>query len=739
MVGFAWPSRQKSQCRNGENPMQAFQKMGLSVRTKLLGGFVIVLLLMGTTLVVALVANGNQAAISNRIVNHLDPARIAAAKIVTLVRSIDDDGAWAVNSMSGDKAHSDQLLKTYYSEIDQLKTTVADALALADTDAQRQAIVKFRDFFWGTKPLTDADRKTLDAQSQPVYTGSDSYVFGNEQIFVEARSEQFLKAAFDYTTVPFIGALDSAQIYIDAVQKQIDQATADAQSAASLTQTLSIGLGLLAVLLGLAIGYILSRSITRGVRAVQEQMTLMTERGMTGLDEAMAAFARNDLTYELVPSLEPIENYGSDEIGQTTAVSNKMLEKLQNAMRSYETARAGLTLTIGEVKMAANAVARTSGELSGAATQSGNASSQIAQTINQVASGASEQARASSDTSNAVQDLDAIIGQVGAGASQITTKVEAASVALNDMAGAIKSASAASDEVSTVSASAAEATDHGQKAVRQTVGEMERIRKTVEQASVKVTELGAKSDQIGAIVETINDIAEQTNLLALNAAIEAARAGEQGKGFAVVADEVRKLAERSSRATKEIAALIAEVQTGTEDAVKAMRAGAQEVEHGSELATQAGDSLDAISDAVIATKQAVARITDAVDAMSRASSGVVAASDAIATIAAQTNEAAQHMTAAAGTVSGAVQSIAAISEENSASAEEVSAATEEMSAQAEEVVASATSLAAMADELDEVVARFVLEADQGGPTSVVERRRATAAEHPAVSRRSRAA
>ena len=241
----------------------------LSVRTKLVGGFVVVLLLMGTTLAVDIVTSGNQVAIANRIVNHLDPARIAAAKIVTLVRSIDDDGAWAVNSMSGNKAHSDQLLQTYYGEVADLKTTVATALDLADTDAQRAAIGKFQAFYWGTKPLTDPDRKTLDSQSKDVFTGSDSYLFGNERIFAEARSGQYAKAAFDYTTVPFVGALDSAQIYIDAVQKQIDQATADGQSAASLAQTLSIGLGLLAVLLALAVALSVTRSIVNGVKAVQ--------------------------------------------------------------------------------------------------------------------------------------------------------------------------------------------------------------------------------------------------------------------------------------------------------------------------------------------------------------------------------------------------------------------------------------------------------------------------------------
>jgi len=505
------------------------------------------------------------------------------------------------------------------------------------------------------------------------------------------------------------------------------------QSSVSTGQMMILGLLFLALLLGLLVAFFLARSITNGVKSVQATLTSMADNCAKYLEEGLGALASNDLTVEVHPATKPIEKFGSDEIGATAAVTNKMLSQLKATIESYEKARSGLATTVGEVKLAADAVARTSSEVNAAATQSGTASTQIAATINQVASGAAEQAQAATSTSNAVSDLNVIIGQVGSGAGEITSRVEAASAALIEMAGAISSAAAASDEVNGVAAGAASAADHGRTAVLETVAEMDRIKDTVETASIKVTELGAKSDQIGAIVETIDDIAEQTNLLALNAAIEAARAGEQGKGFAVVADEVRKLAERSSRATKEIAALIADVQRGTEEAVAAMRAGAAEVEHGSQLAAQAGASLDDISSSVAATKAAVERITIAVSAMSRASSGVVSASDAIALIAGQTNDAASQMTNAARTVSSSVDAIAAISEENSAAAEEVSAATEEMSAQAEEVVASAGSLAQMATELDAVVARFVLESSASStqsyaaPTSLASRSRRTKA------------
>lgn len=236
-----------------------------------------------------------------------------------------------------------------------------------------------------------------------------------------------------------------------------------------------------------------------------------------------------------------------------------------------------------------------------------------------------------------VENLAGIIGQVAANARQVTTVADnirnnsAAMVASSeDMAGQAASVAVAAEQMSATafeiassctrsagSASQADdATETGARVIEETIAGMQRIAERVREAAANVEELGAKSNQIGAIVGTIEDIADQTNMLALNAAIEAARAGEMGRGFAVVADEVRALSERTTKATKEIAAMIRMIQVETGGAVKAIENGVVEVENGTREAARSGEALGIITHEIQNVTQQMSQIATAAEEQS---------------------------------------------------------------------------------------------------------------------------
>jgi methyl-accepting chemotaxis protein len=191
--------------------------------------------------------------------------------------------------------------------------------------------------------------------------------------------------------------------------------------------------------------------------------------------------------------------------------------------------------------------------------------------------------------------------QMHSTAEQMSTSTEELAAQASTIATACEEMSATSSEIArnchnaaNDSAKANDAAMEGAKVVDETVIVMSRIADRVRATAQTVETLGSRSDQIGEIVGTIEDIADQTNLLALNAAIEAARAGEQGRGFAVVADEVRALAERTTRATREISEMIKSIQTETKSAVSAMDEGVRQVEQGTSEAAKSGDALHQI-------------------------------------------------------------------------------------------------------------------------------------------------
>lgn len=215
----------------------------------------------------------------------------------------------------------------------------------------------------------------------------------------------------------------------------------------------------------------------------------------------------------------------------------------------------------------------------------------------QVASESGQMAAAAHQTAAATQTQYALAATVAESTEDMTRNI--ANIANN------------AKEALQISQQSSASCEQGVDVINNAVSSMRQIAVTVREASDTVMCLGSQSEQISSVVQVIESIADQTNLLALNAAIEAARAGEQGRGFAVVADEVRKLAERTSSATKEIESMIGSIQEGMKNAVGNMESGVRQVDDGVILANQAGDSIGLIREGANRVSQVVAEITDA--------------------------------------------------------------------------------------------------------------------------------
>ncbi|GAB4483079.1 MAG: methyl-accepting chemotaxis protein [Anaerolineales bacterium] len=345
-------------------------------------------------------------------------------------------------------------------------------------------------------------------------------------------------------------------------------------------------------------------------------------------------------------------------------------------------------------------------QLATIASESGQATNQIAATMQQVAKGAAQQSQSVNRTAVAAEQMTRAIDGVARGAQEQAISVAKASSLTSQISNTVQQVANNAEILLETADQSRQAALEGAKTVGETVRGMAEIKNKVSVSAMRVEEMGKRSQQIGAIVETIEDIASQTNLLALNAAIEAARAGEHGKGFAVVADEVRKLAERSSQATKEIASLVKSIQQSVQEAVSAMNDGAQEVESGVEKAEQAGQSLSEILKSADSVREQAQLTAKAAQEMDAAANELVNAMDAVSAVVEQNTAATEEMSASANEVTESVENIASVSEENSAAIEEVSASAEQMSAQAQEVMASAQTLAQMAQALQALVQRF---------------------------------
>ncbi len=246
-----------------------------------------------------------------------------------------------------------------------------------------------------------------------------------------------------------------------------------------------------------------------------------------------------------------------------------------------------------------------------------------------------------SDTASHVasssEELSATVIQMTKRVEEQANKANQVATASVEMSQTVIDIAKNSSDIATSSADTLKTAEDGALIVSKTVNEVQEISATVEDLAKIMTALGDRSKQIGEIIGVIKDIADQTNLLALNAAIEAARAGEQGRGFAVVADEVRKLAEKTAHSTSEIGEMITAIQAETEKAVVSMGEGTKKVKVGVELANQAGGGLRKIVDSVNGLQAMVQQIASATEEMSTVSEQISGDIEVIATVSRETS------------------------------------------------------------------------------------------------------
>jgi methyl-accepting chemotaxis protein len=383
---------------------------------------------------------------------------------------------------------------------------------------------------------------------------------------------------------------------------------------------------------------------------------------------------------------------GEDEVAQLSRDLQTMIRAIAGLLR--------------EIQTTGDNVAVSSQQMTESAMEAARAVEHVNESGNGASERAGQQAKDTGEAAAVMSELSEAIDQIAKGAVEQAGGMTHANELTTQMAQIVQRIRREIEAVATAAKAAEQAAAAGQSSVSASAEGMERTRQAVATVAQHMQRLTASTTRINEVITLIGEVADQTNLLALNAAIEAARAGEAGRGFAVVADEVRRLANRTQGAAGEVATLVTAIQTGTQEVLTAVEQGTAEVQTGSGLSAQSARSLLEIVKAVQMTERRAGVILQEADALAGSSSQVATSIGQVAAVAEENSAAAEEMTAGSQQVHGLIRHVEDISRANAEDVHRVARDVHQLSATTEEIAAAAEAMSLAAGQLQEAARRF---------------------------------